>query len=67
MRSVQASQAVHFGPSGNRSQIALGLHRYALDGPDDIRALVVQRNDNTDARRLESYERHQSMCQVVES
>lgn len=41
--------------------------RIGLDGPDDIRALVVQRNDSTDASRLESYERHQSACQVVES
>jgi hypothetical protein len=40
--------------------------RIGLDGPDDIRALVVQRNDNTDASRLGSYERHQSACQVVE-
>jgi hypothetical protein len=40
--------------------------RIGLDGPEDIRALVVQRNYNTDASRLGSYERHQSACQVVE-
>jgi hypothetical protein len=43
--------------------LAAGLDRVFADYRN---ALVVQRNDNTHASRLGSYERHQSACQVVE-